>query len=66
MPWYKHPASLAYKIYKIYTDTVELFLRPKISDLFDDGRRKARADLLRDLHNFLNEVYALEKDNEDF
>lgn len=61
MPWFNQPESLSYKIYKIYTDTASVFIRPKISDLFDDGRRKIRAELLHDLLELLKKVYELEK-----
>jgi hypothetical protein len=60
MPWLKDEKSLAYKIYAIYTDTLKVFLQPQIGDLFNDGRKKTRDDLLRKLHTLLKEVYKLE------
>lgn len=60
MPWIKDTNSLSYAIYTIYMDTIKIFLQPQISDLFDDGRKKSRLELLKRLHDQLKKVYELE------
>lgn len=72
MPWFKNESSLSHEIYTIYMDTIKIFLQPQIGDLFNDGRKIARAALLKKLHLALKKVYALERskdqsfDYEDF
>lgn len=65
MPWFKDPTSLAHVIYSIYMETVKIFLQPQISDLFDDGRKKKRAELLKKLHIVLKQVHVLEQESRD-
>lgn len=60
MPWVRDTNSVAFKIHKVYLDTIKIFLRPQITDLFDDGRKKVRAELLKELHLLLKDVYELE------
>lgn len=60
MSWYKRNTSLAYRIHAVYLETIRIFLQPQISDLFDDGRKKARHELLKELHVLLKDVHELE------
>lgn len=66
MPWFKKPDSLAYKIYQVYTETLDIFMKPKVSDFFDDGRKKSRAELLKKLTLLLQEVHKLENKPDEF
>ena len=65
MPWLNDQASIAYKIYQIYMQTLDIFMKPQISDFFDSNRQKTRAELLGKLHSLLRRVYFLESLDDD-
>lgn len=60
MSWFSSPHTLAYKIFQVYIQTVELYRRPNIGLLFDQKRQNKYLELLRELYALLKEVYHLE------
>lgn len=60
MKWFDLQDSLAYKLYTIYAETIELYRKPSITILFNDERRNKYLELIKRFYLLLGDVHRLE------
>jgi hypothetical protein len=65
MTWFNDKRSLSFKLFAIFTETVELYRRPTISILFNDERRNQYLELVKQFYILLQDVYRLECESDE-
>jgi hypothetical protein len=65
MTWFNDKRSISFKLFAIFTETVELYRRPTISILFNDERRNQYLELVKQFYILLQDVYRLECESDE-